>query len=96
MICRSRSSGRGHAHVGVLVILGLLVTLYVDLGQVAQPWATLSTGVLAAAILIPTGFFLSVLGRNPRRPNRVVVLLWLGVVSLVVGVAGAGIGLLTA
>jgi hypothetical protein len=85
----------GHAHAGVLVVLGLLVTLYVDLGRVAQPWATMSTGVLGSAILMPAGFFLSVLGRNPRRPNRLVVLLWLGVLSLVAGVAGAGIGLLT-
>jgi hypothetical protein len=86
----------GHAHAGVLVILGLVVTLYVDLAHVAQPWATLSTGVLGSAILMPAGFFLSVLGRDPRRPNRFVVLLWLGVLSLGVGVVGAGIGLLTA
>jgi hypothetical protein len=86
----------GHAHAGVLVILGLVVMLYVDLGHVAQPWASMSMGVLLSAILMPAGFFLSVLGRDPRRPNRLVVLLWLGALSLVVGVSGAGVRLLTA
>lgn len=32
----------GHAHAGVLVILGLLVTLFVDLAGVAAPWRPLS------------------------------------------------------
>lgn len=86
----------GHAHAGVLVILGLVVALLVDLGQVAQPWATMSSGVLGSAIIMPAGFFLSVSSRHPRQPNRFVVLLWLGALSLVVGVAGAGIGLIMA
>lgn len=44
---------------------------------------------------MPAGFFLSVLGRNPAKPNRLIILLWLGVASLVVGLA-AGIGLIVA
>lgn len=85
----------GHAHAGVLVILGLVVELYVDLAGVRGIWSTLSAGVLLAAILMPAGFFLSVTGRDPQRPNRLVVLLWLGAACLVVGVVSAGIGLLT-
>lgn len=85
----------GHAHAGVLVILGLVVALYVDLAGVRGIWSTLSAGVLLAAILMPAGFFLSVTGRDPQRPNRLVVLLWLGAACLVVGVVSAGIGLLT-
>lgn len=85
----------GHAHAGVLVILGLVVELYVDLAGVRGVWSTLSAGVLLAAILMPAGFFLSVTGRDPQRPNRLVVLLWLGAACLVVGVVSAGIGLLT-
>ena len=86
----------GHAHAGVLVILGLLVTLYVDLAGVSGVWATLSGGVLWAAILMPAGFFLSVLGRDPKRPSKLITLLWLGAGSLTLGLVSASIGLLMA
>lgn len=84
----------GHAHAGVLVILGLVATLYVDLAGVSGAWRTLTSGILLAAILMPAGFFLSVLGADPQRPNRVIALVWLGALSLTVGVLAAGIGLL--
>ena len=86
----------GHAHAGVLVILGLLTLLYMQLNEVGQPWSTLSFGVLAAAILMPAGFFLSVLGADPQRPNRLIALLWAGATCLTVGLASAGIGLIAA
>ena len=86
----------GHAHAGVLVILGLLVLLLTQLNEVAQPWQALSLGVLAAAILMPGGFFLSVLGRDPQQPNRLIAVLWAGAAFLVVGLASAGIGLIGA
>ena len=85
----------GHAHAGVLVILGLVATLYVDLAGVAGPWRGLTGLILLAAILMPAGFFLSVIGRDPQRPNGLFVLVWLGALSLTVGVIGAAIGLLT-
>jgi len=85
----------GHAHAGVLVILGMLLKVVVELAGVTGAAATLSTGVLLAAILMPAGFFLSVTYRGAERPNRLIVLLWLGVVSLVTGVVAGGIGLLT-
>ncbi len=84
----------GHAHAGVLVILGLLVLLYVQLGDVGRPWAALASGVLIAAILMPAGFFLSVVGRDPQRPNAFIGVLWAGAAALTVGLAGAGIGLI--
>jgi hypothetical protein len=43
---------------------------------------------------MPAGFFLSVLGKNPDRPNRFIVLLWIGAALLTVGLLVAGIGLL--
>lgn len=86
----------GHGHAGMLVTLGLLILLFMNLAGVNPLFSALSTGVLWAAILLPAGFFLSVLGRNPVKPNRLIVLLWLGVASLVVGLAGAGIGLIVA
>lgn len=86
----------GHGHAGMLVTLGLLVMLIVGLADVPQPFNALSTGVLWAAILMPAGFFLSVLGKDPVKPGRLIVLLWLGVASLVIGLAGAGVGLIIA
>jgi hypothetical protein len=86
----------GHAHAGVLVILGLVVLLYVRLNDVGQPWSTLASGVLAAAIFMPAGFFLSVIGRDPQRPNGFIGVLWLGAACLTIGLAGAGIGLISA
>lgn len=86
----------GHAHAGVLVILGLVATLYVDLAGVGGLWSLLSKGILVAAILMPAGFFLSVIGRDPQRPNALVALLWLGALSLTVGVVAAGVGLMIA
>ena len=85
----------GHAHAGVLVILGLVATLYVDLAGVGGPWRSLTGLILLAAILMPAGFFLSVIGRDPQRPNALVALLWLGALSLTVGVIAAAVGLLT-
>lgn len=86
----------GHAHAGVLVILGLVVNLYVDLAGATGWWASLSGGVLWAAILMPAGFFGSVIGRSPERPNALIVLVWFGAASLVVGVGSAAVALLTA
>lgn len=86
----------GHAHAGVLVILGLLVNLYVDLAGVGGVWRPLSGAVLWAAVLMPAGFFLSVIGSDPQRPNRLIALLWAGAASLVLGLVAAAVGLLTA
>ena len=86
----------GHAHAGVLVILGLLVMLLTQLNGVAQPWSTLSFGVLVAAILMPAGFFLSVIGTEPQRPNGLIALLWAGAACLGIGLITAGIGLIAA
>ncbi len=85
----------GHAHAGVLVILGLVVTLYADLAGLTGWAGSLSGLVLLAAILMPAGFFLSVIGKDPAAPNRLVVLVWAGAGCLVVGLLAAGIGLLT-
>lgn len=86
----------GHAHAGVLVILGLVVKILTTTPGVPG-WANgLSSGVLFAAILMPAGFFLSVLGRNPERPNRLIALLWVGAAVLTVGLLSAGIGLIMA
>jgi hypothetical protein len=86
----------GHAHAGVLVILGLLVMTLTQLNEVGQPWSTLSFGVLFAAIFMPAGFFLSVIGNDPPRPNGLIALLWTGAALLGIGLLSAGIGLIAA
>lgn len=88
----------GHAHAGVLVTLGLLVQVLLAAAAGDVPaWAdTLASGVLWAAILMPAGFFLSVVGKEPARPNGLRVLIWLGAASLAVGLVAAGVGLVLA
>ncbi|KQP69358.1 hypothetical protein ASF40_15825 [Microbacterium sp. Leaf288] len=84
----------GHAHAGVLVILGLVSLLLVSAVGVPMPWQWASVGVLASALLIPGGFFLSVLGRDPQRPGRAIALLWAGVVVLAASLLAVGVGVI--
>jgi hypothetical protein len=86
----------GHAHAGVLVMLGLVVRLILTAPSVPGWSRAAADGVLFAAILIPAGFFLSVLGRDPQRPNGLRTLIWIGAASLTVGLVSAGIGLIAA
>jgi hypothetical protein len=87
----------GHAHAGVLVTLGLVCTVLVDATALEGVWQGIArSGVAAAAILMSAGFFLSAGGRGRERPNRMIVLLWLGAASLAAGAATLGVGLLTA
>lgn len=86
----------GHAHAGVLVILALVCQILLDAADMSGAFEVLARdGVPAAAILMPAGFFLSAAGSGVTRPNRFVVLLYAGAVSLAVGVITLGIGLLT-
>ncbi|SDD48942.1 hypothetical protein [Auraticoccus monumenti] len=83
----------GHGHAGILVILGLVVRLLLVPEQVPGWSRQLADAVLLAAIVMPAGFFLSVLGRDPERPNRLRVLIGVGGALLVVGLLGGGAGL---
>ena len=86
----------GHAHAGVLIILGLLVTLFVDGADVGVWGRVAADGVLACAIIIPGGFFFSAIGRDPQRPNRWIALVWVGFGVLSVSLVAAGIQLIVA
>ena len=86
----------GHAHAGVLVILGLVVQLLLATPDVPVWGPTVGSGVLWSAILMPAGFFLSVVGRDPERPNGLRALIWVGAAVLTVGLAGAGVALIMA
>lgn len=85
----------GHAHAGVLIVLGLVCLLLADavglrgaLGYVAR------LAIPAAAVLMSAGFFLSSAGEGLTEPNRLIVVLWLGAACLTVGVVGLGVALL--
>lgn len=85
----------GHAHAGVLLLLGLVVLRYVDeaaLGERARSFVRHS--VPAAAILLPAAFFLSVLSPDATEPNRLINLAYLGALSLTAGTLTLGVGLL--
>jgi hypothetical protein len=87
----------GHAHAGVLLILSLVGLLYADavgidgtLGFVAR------SAIPAAALLMPAGFFFSSIGTGATRPNRLIVLVYVGGVSLAAGLLALGVALLRA
>lgn len=84
----------GHAHAGVLVILALLGMLYVDQAGLSDGLSLLVRVLLVAApILMPLGFFLSVASPKSERPNRLLYLVPAGGVSVAVGALILGIGL---
>lgn len=87
----------GHAHAGVLVSLALICQILVDATDLSGAAASVArSGVPIAAILMPAGFFFSSAGEGVTQPNRFILLIYLGAISLAVGVVALGIGLLTA
>lgn len=87
----------GHAHAGVLIILGLVSLILTEATALTGGWAWLArSGALVAAILMPAGFFFSAMGRGRERPGRAVGLLYLGAAFLIAGLLTLGVGLLTA
>jgi len=85
----------GHAHAGVLVILSLVVQIYADAATSGLLATIGRSAVPLAAILMPTGFFLSSMGAGRTTPNRLIWLTYAGAVALGVGVAALGASLLT-
>jgi len=85
----------GHAHAGVIVILSLICQLLADSALLPPSlvW-TARIAVPLAAILIPAGFFLSMLSPTATQPGPAVGLIYAGAVSLAVGVLLLGVGLL--
>ena len=84
----------GHAHAAVLLVLSMVVLSVVSYAALDGFWLWLARlGAPIAAILMPAGFFLSVLGREPEKPNRLIVLLWIGAAVLTAGLITAGVGL---
>ncbi|MGI8657327.1 MAG: hypothetical protein ACR2K4_00975 [Candidatus Limnocylindria bacterium] len=85
----------GHAHAGIMLLLALILLRYVDQTPLRGGWLLLARhGVPAAAILMPLGFFLSVLDPEATAPNALIGLVPLGGVFLAGGVLVTGIGLI--
>lgn len=87
----------GHAHAGVLVTLSLVVQLFADATTLSEPWTWLArSGIPAAAILMPLGFFASSWGEGRTSPSRLVAIVYAGALMLAVGSLTLGVGLLAA
>jgi len=87
----------GHAHAGVIVLLSLICQLLADGAALPTPllWMT-RIGVPLAAILIPAGFFFSMLSPSATSPNAFISLIYAGIAVLAASVVTLGVGLLRA
>jgi hypothetical protein len=85
----------GHAHAGVIVILSLLCQVLADAAALPASFVWIARiAVPLAAILIPAGFFLSMLPPIAAQPSRAVGLIYAGAVVLAAGVLLLGVGLI--
>lgn len=85
----------GHAHAGVLVILAIIAELladYAGLGPATE--RIVRAGFPLAAILVSGGFFASASGMNLTKPNRMIAILYLGVITLAACLIILGVGLI--
>lgn len=85
----------GHAHAGVLLLLGLAIQPYADAAGLdgALGWLARS-GVPAAALMMPAGFFFSSVGAGRERPSGWIALVYAGGLLLAAGLTTLGVGLL--
>jgi hypothetical protein len=86
----------GHAHAGVWLVFALVGLLYVDQADLSDTLKQfVRWGFAAGPILMPLGFFLSIISPRAERPNRVLTLVFLGALSLAFATVTLGIGLLS-
>ena len=85
----------GHAHAGVIVILSLVCQMLADGAALPASLVWIARiAVPLAAILIPAGFFLSMLPPTAAQPSGAVALIYVGAVCLAAGVLLLGVGLI--
>lgn len=85
----------GHAHAGVLLILALVALRYVDEANLSSSLkAVVRSSIPLAAILMPAGFFLSVVSPDAESPSAILALTYVGAVVLAIGVVLLGVGLI--
>ena len=79
----------------MLLAVALVVLRYVDDTPLSDGWKWLvRLSAPAAAILLPLGFFLSVLRPDATTANGVIHLVYVGAAVLAIGLAALGAGLL--
>jgi hypothetical protein len=85
----------GHAHAGVLVLLGLICQILADSARLptAALWSA-RIGLVIAPMFISAGFFVSVVGSNVTQPNGFIALIYVGAVLLALVLITLGVGLL--
>jgi hypothetical protein len=85
----------GHAHAGVWLVFALVALLWVDQTDLGEPlkWV-IRLAFVAAPILMPLGFFLSVTPPDAQRPNGVIALVYVAGLALGIGAVMLGVGLL--
>jgi hypothetical protein len=85
----------GHAHAGVLLILGLVGLILADGAGLTGTVGTLARSLIPiAAVLMPAGFFFSSMGEGRFEPNGFIALLWIGALTLAAGLIVLGVSLL--
>ena len=85
----------GHAHAGVWLVFALVALLWVDQTDLGEPWKWIvRIAFVAAPILMPLGFFLSVTRPDAQRPSGVIGLVYVAGLALGVGAVTLGLGLL--
>jgi hypothetical protein len=85
----------GHAHAGVLLVLSLVMLRYVDEASLSAGWKWIArVAAPTAAILMPLGFFLSVVTPDAVKPNGLIYLTYAGAAVLATGVVVLGVGLI--
>ena len=87
----------GHAHAGVIVILSLVCQVLADSAVLPSPliWFV-RIGVPLSAILIPAGFFFSILPPAATQPNGAVGGIYAGAIILAISVITLAVGLIRA
>src|SRR2546428_4225139 len=85
----------GHAHAGVLLVLALVSLRYLDDANLSERLKSVARSFIPlAAILMPAGFFLSMVSPSANSPSSLIALTYVGAVVLAIGVVTLGIGLL--
>ena len=87
----------GHAHAGVLLVLSLVALRFVDEARLSDGWKHyVRASIPIAAILLPAGFFFSVISPHATAVNGFIYLAYAGAIELALGLVVLGIGLLRA
>jgi hypothetical protein len=85
----------GHAHAGVLLVLALASLPLADEANLPAPLKAIARGFIPlAAILMPAGFFLSMISPSAAGPSSLIALTYVGALVLAIGVVTLGVGLL--